>query len=148
MRQVTGPAGAGLPDGGKAPDVARAESSELFPCVEPIRLTSGRPILCVVVDAEEEFHWDRPVSARNNATRSIHHQKRAHDIFSCYGVTPTYLVTYPIASDPSASPSLREYLADGRCHIGARRHPWVTPPFAGKTEERLSFPGNLPAGRE
>ena len=144
MRQVTSPDRAGLSDGGNAPDAARATSPALFPRVEPIRLASTRPILCVVVDAEEEFDWDRPVSARNNATGSIHHQKRAHDIFSCYGVKPTYLVTYPIASDPSASAVLREYLADGRCDIGAQLHPWVTPPFDGETEERLSFPGNLP----
>jgi phosphatidyl-myo-inositol dimannoside synthase len=148
MRQVTSPDRAGLPDRGKAPDTTRAKSPVLFPCMEPIRLASRRPILCVVVDAEEEFHWDRPVSARNNATGSIHHQKRAHDIFSCYGVKPTYLVTYPIASDPSASAILREYLADGRCDIGAQLHPWVTPPFDGETDERLSFPGNLPAGKE
>ncbi len=148
MRQVTSPDRAGLSDGGDAPDAARATSPALFPRVEPIRLASTRPILCVVVDAEEEFDWDRPVSARNNATGSIRHQKRAHDIFSCYGVKPTYLVTYPIASDPSASAILGEYLAAGRCDIGAQLHPWVTPPFDGEADGRLSFPGNLPAQRE
>ena len=116
----------------------------LFPASEPIRLPAGRPILCIIVDAEEEFHWGRPVSARNNATSSIRYQKRAHEVFSCYDARPTYLVTYPIASDPSAASVLREYLADGRCDIGAQLHPWVTPPFDSETEERLSFPGNLP----
>jgi phosphatidylinositol alpha-1,6-mannosyltransferase len=120
----------------------------LFPASEPIRLPAGRPILCVIVDAEEEFHWGRPVSARNNATSSIRYQKRAHEVFSCYDVRPTYLVTYPIASDPSAASVLREYLADGRCEIGAQLHPWVTPPFGAETEERLSFPGNLPPALE
>jgi phosphatidylinositol alpha-1,6-mannosyltransferase len=43
---------------------------------------------------------------------------------------------------------LREYLADGKCDIGAQLHPWVTPPFDGETEERLSFPGNLPPALE
>ena len=120
----------------------------LFPASEPVRLPPGRPILCIIVDAEEEFHWGRPVSARNNATASIRHQKRAHEVFSCYGARPTYLVTYPIASDPSAAGVMREYLAEGRCDIGAQLHPWVTPPFDSGTEERLSFPGNLPPALE
>jgi phosphatidyl-myo-inositol dimannoside synthase len=90
-----------------------------------------------------KFHWGRPVSARNNTTSSIRYQKRAHEVFSCYDARPTYLVTYPIASDPSAACVLREYLADGRCDIGAQLHPWVTPPFDNESEERLSFPGNL-----
>lgn len=120
----------------------------LFPAREPVRLPPGRPILCIIVDAEEEFHWGRPVSARNNATSSIRYQKRAHEVFSCYDARPTYLVTYPIASDPSAASVLREYLADGRCDIGAQLHPWVTPPFDSEAEERLSFPGNLPPAVE
>ena len=125
-----------------------ADPGSLFPSIEPIRLPTGRPILCIIVDAEEEFHWGRPVSARNNATSSIRYQKRAHEVFSCYDARPTYLVTYPIASDPSAASVLREYLADGRCDIGAQLHPWVTPPFDTETEERLSFPGNLPPALE
>jgi phosphatidylinositol alpha-1,6-mannosyltransferase len=116
----------------------------LFSDVEHIRLPPGRPILCIIVDAEEEFHWGRPVSARNNATSSIRFQKRAHEVFSCYGARPTYLVTYPIASDPSAAAIMREYLAEGRCDIGAQLHPWVTPPYDGETARRLTFPGNLP----
>jgi phosphatidylinositol alpha-1,6-mannosyltransferase len=122
---------------------ASAASEVIFPAIQPIRLPAGRPILCVIVDAEEDFHWERPVSARNNATSSIRHQDRAQAVFAKYGVRPTYLVTYPIASDPAAVGVLRDYLQDGRCDIGAQLHPWVTPPFDGDPEERLSYPGNL-----
>ncbi|HKN10729.1 MAG TPA: hypothetical protein VJ376_14810, partial [Pseudomonadota bacterium] len=121
-----------------------ADSGSLFPGVEPIGFPAGPPILCIIVDAEEEFHWGRPLSARNHATTSIHHQRRAHEVFSCYDAKPTYLVTYPIAADPAAAGVLRDYLADGRCDIGAQLHPWVTPPFESGGEEPLSFPGNLP----
>ena len=120
----------------------------LFPASEPIRPPPGPPILCIIVDAEEEFHWGRPVSARNNTTSSIRCQNRAQEIFACYDARPTYLVTYPVASDPSAAAVLREYLADGRCDIGVQLHPWVTPPFDGETQERQSFPGNLPPALE
>jgi len=122
--------------------------SSHFPNAQPVCPPPGPPILCIVVDAEEEFHWGRPVSARNNTTHSIRHQKRAHDVFSSYGARPTYLVTYPVASDPSAASVMREYLADGRCDIGAQLHPWVTPPFEEDADEHLSFPGNLPPAQE
>jgi phosphatidylinositol alpha-1,6-mannosyltransferase len=111
-------------------------------------LPPGPPILCVVVDAEEEFQWGGPFSPRNGATFSVQQQHRAQDIFSCYNIRPTYLVTYPIATDPAASGVLREYMTDGSCDIGAHLHPWVTPPLQGNSEERLSFPGNLPPEQE
>lgn len=118
-------------------------ADRLFPGASPIRLPPGPPVLCIIVDAEEEFHWGRPVSPGNNATASIRHQRRAQDIFAAYGARPTYLTTYPIASDPSSAAVLLEYLQAGACDIGAQLHPWVTPPFDGADNERLSFPGNL-----
>ncbi|HET6607430.1 MAG TPA: glycosyltransferase [Rhodopila sp.] len=107
-------------------------------------MPAGPPILCIVVDAEEEFQWGRPVSAQNNATISIRSQRKAQQLFSGYGVAPTYLVTYPIASNPVAVGVLQEFLAGAECEIGAQLHPWVTPPFqGGAPAEHLSFPGNL-----
>jgi len=114
--------------------------------MEPVRLPAGPPILCIIVDAEEEFQWSKPVSAWNYTTSSVRHQRRAHEIFSSYDAKPTYLVTYPIASDPSAAGLFKDYLADGRCDIGAQLHPWVTPPLEGADEERMSFPGKPVSG--
>ena len=108
-------------------------------------------MLCVVVDAEEEFAWDQPFSAENNGTASIRAQRRVHGMFAHYGVRPTYLITYPLAADPSAIAILREYQADGVCDIGAQLHPWVTPPlmpFTPNPSEALSYPGNLPEAME
>ena len=86
---------------------AASHPEALFPAREPVRLPPGPPILCIIVDAEEEFHWGDPVSARNNTTSSVRHQKRAHEIFGAYDARPTYLVTYPVASDQSAAGVLR-----------------------------------------
>jgi uncharacterized protein Usg len=112
--------------------------------MEFVRLRGTRPILCVIVDAEEEFHWGNPVSARNTTTSSIRSQIRAHSVFSAFGAKPTYLVTYPVATDPTAKAILGDFLLDGLCDIGAQLHPWVNPPFGGDVDERLTFPGNLP----
>jgi phosphatidylinositol alpha-1,6-mannosyltransferase len=132
----------------RLPPHQEADPGLLFPAAEPIRLPAGAPILCIIVDAEEEFQWGRPVSAHGHTTASIRHQSRAHEVFACYDAKPTYLVTYPVVSDPVAVDVLRSLLTDGRCDIGAQLHPWVTPPFVGGNEERLSFPGNLPMALE
>jgi phosphatidylinositol alpha-1,6-mannosyltransferase len=125
-----------------------ADPGLLFPAAEPIRLHAGPPVLCIIVDAEEEFQWGGPTLAGGHTTSSIRHQIRAHEAFSRYNAKPTYLVTYPVTSDAGAVDVLRGLLADGLCDIGAQLHPWVTPPFEGGNQERLSFPGNLPRDLE
>jgi phosphatidylinositol alpha-1,6-mannosyltransferase len=119
-----------------------------FPNVQMFDFDQKRPILCVVVDAEEEFRWERPVSPSANRTASIRSQRRAHAVFSHYGVRPTYLVTYPVATDPIARGILGDYLAAGQCDIGAQLHPWVTPPHFPSADEGSTFPGNLPEAVE
>jgi phosphatidylinositol alpha-1,6-mannosyltransferase len=119
-----------------------------FPNREPVRLRLSRPVLCVIVDAEEDFLWEGPFSPTNNSTASIGAQRRIHGLFAHYGIRPIYLVTYPLASEPSAIAALREYQADGLCDIGAQLHPWVTPPVVTAETERSSYPGNLPVGVE
>ena len=60
------------------------------------------------------------------------------------GVTPTYVVDYPVATQPSGTERLLEFVAHGRCTIGAHLHPWVTPPFDEEISGRNSFTLNLP----
>jgi phosphatidylinositol alpha-1,6-mannosyltransferase len=119
-----------------------------FPCAEPIAPYHGRPLLAVVVDAEEEFEWSEPLAPQPRGTGSIGAQRVAHALFAHYGIKPTYLLTYPLASEASAVAVLREYLADGLCDIGAQLHPWVTPPFTQGLTEAQSYPGNLPLEAE
>nr|WP_294501230.1 glycosyltransferase [uncultured Rhodopila sp.] len=132
----------------RPPPNPRSEAGLLFPGAELIRLPPGPPVLCIIVDAEEEFQWGSPITPIGHTMSSIRHQQKAQDLFSCYGAKPTYLVTYPIVSDPDAVGVLRDFLADGSCDIGAQLHPWVTPPFEGGGDERLSYPGNLPKALE
>jgi len=115
-----------------------------FPNRQPIGIRLASPVLCVIVDAEEDFLWEAPFSSANNSTTSIGAQQKTHGIFAHYGVRPIYLVTYPLASEASAIGALREYQADGLCDIGAQLHPWVTPPVEQGEAERFSYPGNLP----
>ena len=107
-----------------------------------------RPMLQIVVDAEEEFDWDQPFSRTSNSVSSIRQQDQAHYTFDRYGVVPTYVVDYPVASQADGYGLLRELLAAGKCEIGAQLHPWVNPPYDEQISERNSYPGNLPAALE
>jgi hypothetical protein len=98
----------------------------------------------VVVDTEEEFDWDAPYSRQNVAVTAMKHVHRGQHIFDRYGIKPTYVVDYPIASQPEGFAPLAEIAQDGHCTIGAHLHPWVNPPYTEEVTRRNSFTMNLP----
>lgn len=103
------------------------------------------PVLTVVVDTEEEFDWTKPFSRSNTSTKSISAQPLAHKIvFDRYGVVPTYVIDWPVATDPDSIGVLRGLMADGRCEIGTHLHPWVSPPYNEEVNIFNSYAGNLP----
>lgn len=107
-----------------------------------------RPVLVVLIDAEEDFDWGAAFSRANTSVRSIGDQWKAHRIFERYAITPTYLVDYPVAVSPDATAVLRDFLVGGHCEIGTQLHPWVTPPFDEELTPRNSYAGNLPPALE
>ena len=115
----------------------------------PIRLSPDLPpVLLVVVDAEEEFDWSGPFRRDHHSVRSMAAQGPMHRIFEKYGIRPTYVVDYPVASQRDGFEPLRDLLNDDACLIGTQLHPWVNPPFDEEISERNSFPGNLPPDLE
>ncbi|MGZ8361579.1 MAG: polysaccharide deacetylase family protein [Allosphingosinicella sp.] len=102
------------------------------------------PELLVVVDTEEEFDWTRPFSRDAVATRSVRAQALAHEIYDRHGVVPTYVIDYPVASDPKAVDYLRGLRDRGKAEIGAHLHPWVTPPHFEEVNRHNSYHCNLP----
>jgi glycosyltransferase involved in cell wall biosynthesis len=105
------------------------------------------PALMVVIDAEEEFRWGT-FSTDATSVATIRYQERAQRIFDRFGVVPTYVVDYPVASQQEGYRYLRDFLRAGRCEVGAQLHPWVNPPFGEEVGEYLSYPGNLPRAME
>lgn len=103
-----------------------------------------RPRLLVVVDTEEEFDWRAPFSRASIATNAIPAQAAAQAIFDRFGIAPTYVVGYPVASDPAAIALLGGWQRDGRAGIGAHLHPWVTPPHDEPVTQANSYQCNLP----
>lgn len=105
------------------------------------------PKLVVFVDAEEEFLW-HTYSPTATSVRNISVQHTAQDIFDTFGVKPTYLVDYPVASQPEGFEPLLAMQAAGGCTIGAQLHPWVNPPIEEQINLRNTYAGNLSPGLE
>lgn len=119
----------------------------------PIALGSDTPpMLQVIIDAEEEFDWAGPFDRRNVAVENLAHQEKAQRIFERYGIRPTYVVDYAVASQEEGFAPLRAILARDAADIGAHLQPWINPPFDDTVEladsVRYSFPGNLPPALE
>jgi hypothetical protein len=107
-----------------------------------------KPRLLVIVDAEEEFDWQAPFSRENTQVSTINAQGAAEKIFREFGIIPTYVIDYPVASQPSGYEPLKDLMLAGRCAIGAQLHPWVTPPHEEEISETNSYANNLPPGLE
>ncbi len=106
------------------------------------------PELVVVVDTEEEFDWTIPFSRNSTSTGSILAQAHAHRLFDRFGIVPTYVVDYPVATNEVAAGFLRGLKESGKAEIGAHLHPWVTPPHVEDVNRRNSFHCNLPPALE
>jgi hypothetical protein len=120
-----------------------------FPVESPLEVeASDGPILTAVVDTEEEFDWSAPFDPHARCVRNIAEQSLSQKIFDSYGMVPTYVIDYPVATTPASQEVLRRIADDGRCEIGAHLHPWVSPPYEGTIDAFHSYPGNLPAELE
>ena len=104
----------------------------------------AQPTLMVVVDTEEEFDWDAPFSRDATAVTAMHHIDRLQAPCERAGLTPTYVIDYPVATQPRGYEMLAGWAREGRCHIGAHLHPWVNPPFDEPLSGPSSFLRNLP----
>lgn len=98
----------------------------------------------LTVDTEEEFDWDAPFAREGHGLDHVPQLARFQAFCENLGVTPLYLVDYPIATSPLAAEILRQPLAEGKAEIGVQLHPWVNPPFHEDVNDFNSFAGNLP----
>ncbi|MGI9435247.1 MAG: hypothetical protein ACR2Q4_10545, partial [Geminicoccaceae bacterium] len=101
------------------------------------------PTLTVIIDTEADFDWSGPFTRDHNGTGSIQHQVRAQSLFDRFGVKPTYLIDYPVATDPAACKVLREFVDRGTADVGIQLHPWTNPPFDELLSNRNSYPSGL-----
>lgn len=109
---------------------------------------TGKPLLTVVIDTEEEFDWATPFSRENTSVENIPHQHLAQKILRKHGIIPTYCIDYPVVADDRAIGILSEWADRGECLIGTHLHPWVSPPYDEEVNRVNSYAGNLPYAQE
>ncbi len=103
------------------------------------------PLLFVLsIDTEEEWDWRGPFPDEVGNVANVEQIPAFQQLCEQLGIRPTYLVDYAVADDADCVAILRDPLARQACEIGAHLHPWVNPPFYGKTGEAESHVINLP----
>ncbi len=127
---------------------SRTESKIPYPLPLPAdrarTADSSRPTLMVVVDTEEEFDWEAGFDRKNTSVEHMADIGLLQAVFDESGVTPLYVVDFPIATQRASLLPLCDFMSRSRCEIGAHLHPWVSPPFEEDVNARNSYPGNLP----
>lgn len=106
------------------------------------------PRFVVTVDTEEEFDWSKPFDRFGYGLNHVPAIGRFQAFCENEGVTPVYLVDYPVACDARLVDVLGPAVAEGRADIGVQLHPWVSPPHDEVVNVHNSFAGNLPATLE
>jgi peptidoglycan/xylan/chitin deacetylase (PgdA/CDA1 family) len=99
--------------------------------------------LLVGIDTEGDNQWDAAARARQTF-ENIYALPRLHALFARHGVRPTYVITYPVATDPRSADVLGGVLAGGDCEIGAHHHAWETPPCSEADVRRHPYASSLP----
>ena len=86
------------------PRTRQREPRHEKPWAEPLPMpASMRPLLFLVVDTEEEFDWNATFSRQAARVTCIREVARLQAVTARYGVKPTYVIDYPIATDPVAA---------------------------------------------
>jgi hypothetical protein len=101
------------------------------------------PTVLVGIDTEADDQWSASGRERNEVKNAAR-LPEVQALFDSFGVRPTYLVTYEMATRDESAGVLRELGASGRCEIGAHLHPWSSPPFRPEDLRAHSYPHNLP----
>jgi len=95
----------------------------------------------ITIDTEEDNWGDYKATVAT--VENILALPRLQSLFNDYGVVPTYLVNYPVASQPQSVEVLSSFLKEGVCEIGTHCHPWNTPPVEEELNARNSMMCNL-----
>jgi len=103
----------------------------------------SEPALLVGIDTEGDNQWD--LTSREHQTfENIYALPKLHALFERHGVRPTYVVTWPVATDERSQQVLRYLLLRGDCEIGAHHHAWETPPCEPEDLRRHPYASALP----
>ncbi len=93
-----------------------------------------RPRYLITIDTEGDDQWSRP---RPITTRNAGYLLRFQTLCERYGLKPTYLTNYEMASSQEFVEFGRDMLARGAGEIGMHLHAWHSPPDIPRTDNDL-----------
>jgi glycosyltransferase involved in cell wall biosynthesis len=130
------------------PGISNAPHSyrSMIPAFQPTPLTSARatiPKLLVTVDVEEEFEWDK-FNRHKHSVRGLDGLQQFHRDCESVGVSPVYLLTYPILMNEEYRNFFRVVHAEQKAEIGIHLHSWTSPPHWEDVNAYSSYQCNLP----
>ena len=103
-----------------------------------------RGICTIVIDAEEDFDWGRPLPGTDFSVECMNRVTELRPLLSASGIVPAYMLTYPILNDAHIVRVLRRQYAGGHCELGIHLHSWTTPPYSDREGLADSYLSNLP----
>ena len=102
--------------------------------------------LTIGIDTESDNQWS--TESRLKPTYSnIYALPSLHELFLESGARPTYLITYPVATEERCADTVRELTHRGGCEIGAHHHVWETPPCDPDEARGLPYAMHMPLDR-
>lgn len=102
-----------------------------------------RPAVLVGIDTEADNQWSDS-GRRRLSVRNAERLPAVQELFGEFGLRPSYVVTYEMATREDSASILRDLARSGRCEIGAHLHPWTSPPYRAEDLEAHTYPHNLP----
>lgn len=108
-----------------------------------MRARPATPAVLVGIDTEADDQWSAQGRARNEVSNA-ERLPAVQALFEEFGVRPTYVVTWEMATRPESRGVLRDLHRGGRCEIGTHLHPWSSPPFRPEDLRDHTYPHNLP----
>ncbi len=98
----------------------------------------------LTVDTEEDFDWNAPFSATGYGLDHVMRLRKFQEFCEGIGVSPVYLVDWPIVMSEIAVEMLGDAVKRGKAEVGIQLHPWVNPPKTEEVNAFNSYAGNLP----
>ncbi len=104
--------------------------------------------LLILVHTEESFDWEGEFSRKNTDVSHIPFLDKYQQLFSYYGATVAYALTYPVLESQIAIDFFKKLASNKKVFLGMHCHPWVNPPYEEEVNAYNSYPSNLSVGLE
>jgi hypothetical protein len=102
--------------------------------------------LTIGIDTESDNQWSTE-SRLKPTYENIYALPHLDELFQACGARPTYLITYPVATEPRSADTIRRLSETGRSEIGAHHHVWETPPCDPDEARGLPYALQIPLDR-